>query len=41
MFRAAQEAIRAGRVECAEMPHAESVALAELMDRILADIGAR
>ncbi|MDA3806079.1 Gfo/Idh/MocA family oxidoreductase [Clavibacter sp. CT19] len=41
MFRAAQEAIRAGSVECAEMPHAESVALAELTDRILADIGAR
>ncbi|MFT7711400.1 Gfo/Idh/MocA family protein [Clavibacter tessellarius] len=41
MFRAAQEAIRAGRVECAEMPHAESIALAELMDGILERIGAR
>jgi predicted dehydrogenase len=41
MFRAAQEAIRAGAVECAEMPHAESVALAELMDGILERIGAR
>ena len=41
MFRAARDAIRAGAVECAEMPHDESVALAELMDGILADIGAR
>jgi predicted dehydrogenase len=41
MLRAARDAIRAGAVECAEMPHAESVALAELMDGILADIGAR
>jgi predicted dehydrogenase len=41
MFRAARDAIRAGAVECGEMPHAESVALAELMDGILADIGAR
>jgi hypothetical protein len=41
MFRAARDAIRAGDVECDRMPHAESVALAELMDGILADIGAR
>ncbi|MFT2753166.1 Gfo/Idh/MocA family protein [Clavibacter sp. Sh2088] len=41
MFRAARDAIRAGAVECARMPHAESVALADLMDGILADIGAR
>jgi predicted dehydrogenase len=41
MFRAARDTIRAGAVECAQMPHAESVALAELMDGILADIGAR
>jgi predicted dehydrogenase len=41
MFRAARDAIRAGAVECAEMPHAESIALAELMDGILARIGAR
>ncbi|RIJ51481.1 gfo/Idh/MocA family oxidoreductase [Clavibacter lycopersici] len=41
MFRAARDAIRAGDVECAEMPHAASVDLAELMDGILAEIGAR
>ncbi|PPF70507.1 gfo/Idh/MocA family oxidoreductase [Clavibacter michiganensis] len=41
MIRAARDAIRAGRVECAEMPHAASVDLAELMDRMLAEIGAR
>ncbi|MDQ0744886.1 putative dehydrogenase [Clavibacter sp. B3I6] len=41
MFRAARDAIRAGAVECAEMPHAESIGLAELMDGILERIGAR
>jgi hypothetical protein len=41
MFRAARDAIRAGAVECSRMPHGESVALAELMDGILTDIGAR
>lgn len=41
MIRAARAAIRAGEVECAQLPHAASVELAELMDGILAQVGAR
>ena len=35
-FRACIEALRAGKLECPEMPHAETVAMMELMDSIRA-----
>ena len=37
--RAAIRAIREGKTECEEMPHAETIKMMKLMDRIRADFG--
>lgn len=39
--RAAMKAIREGRLECEEIPHAESICMMELMDKLRADWGIR
>lgn len=39
--RASMKAIREGRLECEEIPHAESIVMMELMDKLRADWGIR
>ncbi len=39
--RASMKAIREGKLECEEMPHAETIVMMELMDRLRADWGVK
>ena len=39
--RASRKAIREGKLECEEIPHAESIVMMELMDQLRADWGIR
>ena len=39
--RASMKAIREGKLECEEIPHAESIVMMELMDQLRADWGIR